>query len=154
MRSPSPSRLLPLVLAALVAGCSSDAPPLPPDTTSVDRTQQLSLSDFTPAAQAMTCDQIAVERATIAAEMQSANDQIASNRARNETAVGVADLTGVFGLPALLATDSDTSAKSQIALLYQRQDTLIKLGDLKHCPNPAPTTTSNSGSKASAQPAQ
>lgn len=152
MRSLSPSKLLPLMLAVLVAGCSSDAPPLPPDTTSIDRTQQLSLSDFTPAAQAMTCDQIAAERASIAADMQQANDKIASDRTRNETAAGIADLTGVFGLPALLATDSDTSAKNQITALYQRQDTLIKLGDLKHCPSPALTTTSNSDSRASAPP--
>jgi hypothetical protein len=135
VRSLSPSKILPLVLAALVAGCSSDAPPLPPDTTSVDRTQQVTLDDFTPAARAMTCDQIAAERATIAADMQRANDQIASDRSRNETAVGIVSLTGGLGLPALLATDSDTNAKDQITALYRRQDRLIELGELKHCPS-------------------
>lgn len=130
------SKLGSVVLAALLLGCASDAPPLPPDTTSINRTRDLSLQDFTPEAQAMTCDQIAAERRQIATTMQQDNDKIAGNRTRNQTAVGFVAFGGLLAAPALLATDDNPAEKDQITALYKRQDTLIQLSALKHCPTP------------------
>jgi hypothetical protein len=117
----------------LLSGCASEAPPLPPDTTSINRTHDLTLEDFTPEARGMNCDQIAEERRQIVAAMQDADDKIAGNRTRNQTAVGFVSFGGLIAAPALLATDSNTNEKDTISALYQRQDTLIKLGALKHC---------------------
>lgn len=117
-------------------GCASEAPPLPPDTTSINRTHELTLEDFTPDARAMTCDQIAAERQQIAVAMQQANDKIAGNRTRNQVAVGFVSFGAGILAPALLMTDSNEGEKDEITTLYQRQDTLIKLGSLKHCPTP------------------
>jgi len=124
-----------IALGALLAACASEAPPLPPDTTSINRARDLTLEDFTPEARAMSCDQIADERIQIARAMMDANSKVAGNRTRNQTAVGFVSFGGLVMAPALLATDSNTPEKDQITALYQRQDTLIKLATLKHCPS-------------------
>ena len=123
------------IATLLLAGCASEAPALPPDTTSINRGRDLTLDDFTAEAQAMTCDQIADERRQIANAMQAANNVVNGNRTRNEILVGVADV-GLLNAPILLFTNSNNAEKDQIAKLYQRQDTLIKLAVLKHCPAP------------------
>jgi len=117
----------------LLAGCASDAPPLPPDTTSINRTHNLTLDDFTPKARAMSCEDIAAERRKIADAMQAANDAIKKNRTRNEVVVGIVDMTGLIGTPLLAASDNNDAEKSEITKLYERQDMLIKLATLKHC---------------------
>ena len=134
MRSFS-SKVAGVALAMALLGCAAEAPPLPSDTTSINRTRDLTLEDFTPEARAMTCDQIADERLQIARAMRDANDKIAGNRTRNQIAAGFFDFGGLIMAPALLATDSNTPEKDQLTALYQRQDTLIKLAGLKHCPN-------------------
>lgn len=65
-----------MIVGVVLAGCASDAPPLPPDTTSVNRTHNLTIADFTPQARAMSCDDIAGERRKIAEAMQAANNAI------------------------------------------------------------------------------
>ncbi len=132
------ARLRAAVAALLLAGCSSAAPPLPPDTTSINRTHDLTINDFTPEAQAMSCGDIADERQKIADAMKGANDAIAGNRTRNEVAAGIFDLGGLVAAPALLASNNNDAEKDQITKLYARRDTLIKLATLKHCPASPP----------------
>lgn len=127
------------IAALLLAGCASPAPPLPPDTTSINRSRDLTLDDFIPEARAMSCDQIAGERRSITDAMQAANVAIAGNRTRNEVVMGVVSLGGLVAAPVLLASDSNNAEKDQNVKLYERQDTLIKLAALKHCAAPPPT---------------
>ena len=122
------------ILALLLAGCASEAPPLPSDTTSVDRSRDLTLDDFTPQAQAMSCDDIGAERRQIADTMQTTNAAVDANRTRNQIAVGFVSFGGLVAAPALLASESNDAEKDQLTKLYERRDTLIKLATLKHCP--------------------
>ena len=118
-----------------LAACAAPAPPLPPDTTSLNRTRDVAASDFSPTDMAMTCSDITAERKTNAAAMKGANDSIEGNRTRNE----VATYLGSMFLVPYLATEGNQAEKDQITQLYQRRDTLIKLAGLKHCPAPPVT---------------
>ncbi|MGO8915054.1 MAG: hypothetical protein ACLQJR_04020 [Stellaceae bacterium] len=120
-----------LALGLLVlAGCAAPAPPLPPDTTSVNRMQELTLGDFSASDAAMSCDDVAAERRTNAAAMKAANDRIEGNRTQNQ----VAGYLGALFLVPYLATEGNYAEKDQITQLYQRHDTLIRLASVKHCP--------------------
>jgi hypothetical protein len=121
--------MLALVAFLLLAGCAAPAPTLPPDTTSVNRTQSLALADFTTADQALSCDQIAAGLRSIDGEMQAANARIEANRVQNE----VAGYFGVLYLVPLVATEGNYAEKDEISRLYQRRDTLVKLAVLKAC---------------------
>jgi hypothetical protein len=122
---------LALGLLAL-AGCAAPPPPLPPDTTSVNRMRSLSASDFSAGDIAMSCGDINAERLTNAAAMKAANDRIEGNRTQNQIA---GYLGGMLLLP-YLATEGNYAEKAEITQLYQRHDTLIELATLKHCPSP------------------
>lgn len=116
----------------LMAGCAASAPALPPDTTSVNRGQTISLQDFSPEDRALSCEQIAAERRQISDAKQGANSRIEANRARNQVAGFIG--SAVF-LPAYIATEGNYREKEEVAKLYARQDTLIKLAGVKHCPS-------------------
>ena len=120
-------------IAFLVAGCASEAPSLPPDTTSVSRSRDLTLDDFTPEARAMSCDQIADERHKINDAMRDANGAVDANRTHNQILVGFSAFGGLVFAPLLLATENNDAEKNDITKLYERQDTLIKLAALKRC---------------------
>jgi hypothetical protein len=123
----------------LLAACASEAPPLPPDTTSVTRSRDLNIDDFTAEARAMSCSEITDERRKIADAMETASNTIAGNRTRNQILVGVFSLGGLVAAPVLLAAEHDDAAKDEITKLYERRDTLMKLATLKHCPAPPPS---------------
>lgn len=122
--------LLTLGAAALLAACSTDAPPLPADTTSVNRAHDITLADFPPSDQALSCAEIADQQRQISAEMQTDNSTIEGNRTRNQVA---GYLTVWFILPAF-AMAPDNSTRNDIGRLYGRRDTLLKLAELKACP--------------------
>ena len=126
----SSSNKLPLaVLGLLLAGCAGSTPPLPPDTTSVNRTRSVTLADFSPEDQAMSCTSIAAERDKIAADLRAANARIEGNRARDQTALYFG---GVLAAPFIANTNDPERAA--VSDLYRRQDTLIKLAAVKACP--------------------
>jgi hypothetical protein len=128
----SKMRVWPLlgIVALLLGACSSSAPALPPDTTSVNSLQRLTLADFTPADAALTCEQIAAERAQIAAGLDAANADIQANRTRNQ----VAGYIGAAFIPlAYLATEGNYAEKDKVKALYGRNDTLVRLGGVKRC---------------------
>jgi hypothetical protein len=127
--SPSSRQALSALALLLLAGCVGSAPPLPPDTTSVNRTRALALSDFAAADAAMSCDAIAGERAANSAAMKAANERIEGNRVRDQALVYATVLSAPF-----IANDNDPERK-EIAERYQRQDTLIKLAAVKGCPS-------------------
>jgi hypothetical protein len=127
-----------ILTALLLACCSTPAPPLPPDTTSINRTRDLTLDDFTPEARVMTCEQIADERRQIADRMSKANDVIASNRSRDEAAMFAALLIAPIAYGGMAAAGSNGPERTENAKLYERRDTLIKLATLKHCPAAIP----------------
>jgi hypothetical protein len=132
--SSSNSARLAAIAALMLAGCTRSAPPLPPDTTSINRSHDLALDDFMPEARAMSCDDISAERRKIADAMQQINASIESHRTRDQ-------IIGYFTFPTLVvvnAVDGDDAGKDQMTQLYQRQDTLIKLSALKHCAAPTP----------------
>ena len=121
------------VTLSLVAGCALSAPPLPTDTTSINRARDLTIDDFTPEARAMNCDEIALERRKTADTMQAVTRTLDESRERNLviTRIGVLVFT-----PLLLAAENNSAEKDQISKLYERQDMLIKLATLKRCPAP------------------
>jgi hypothetical protein len=120
--------------AALLWGCAAPAPALPPDTTSINRSRNLAIEDFTPEARAMNCDDIASERQKIADAFRTANQAIEGNRTRNQIAGYFAAL---YFVP-IVFTENNDAEKDAITKLYERQDMLIKLAALKHCPAPLP----------------
>ncbi len=115
--------------ALLLAGCNTAPPALPPDTTSLNRVRNATLADFPLEDQAMSCDDIAKQRGDIAAAMQADSSAIDANRTRNQIA-------GYFGalfiLPAIAMVPNNTE-RDDVAKLYGRRDTLIKLSALKNC---------------------
>lgn len=125
-----------LVALLLLAGCVGDAPALPPDTTSVNHTQKLTLADFSKDDAAMSCEAIAAERQKIDATMNADNGRIEGNRGRDQGVMYAAGLFGVVGFAAAAPFVANTNdpERNDIAHLYQRQDTLIKLAAVKHCP--------------------
>jgi transaldolase len=117
-------------LALLLIGCATSAPPLPPDTSSVNRVRSIALSDFTPQDAGLSCEQIAEERRTNAAAVRDANAQIEANRKQNQ----VAGFIGAIGFaPAYLATEGNHEDKRRLVEIQEREDVLIKLASLKEC---------------------
>ena len=132
VRSPSPTSTLPLhaLFALVLTGCATVAPPLPPDTTSVNAEHHLSLADFPAQDAAMSCADVAAERTRITAQLDQANANIQANRTRKQ----VAGYIGVAVIPlALLATEGNDTDKAVVQKAYARQDTLIELGQIKRC---------------------
>lgn len=113
----------------MLVGCAGSAPPLPVDTTSVNRSKSVSLADFSAADAQLSCEQIDQERQDIAATMKEANGRIEDNRTQNQ----VAGYLGAHLLLPLVATEGNQAEKDQIAQLYVRQDILIKLAATKGC---------------------
>lgn len=120
-------------LASLVVliGCAGGAPPLPPDTMSVDSVRRSTTADFVPADLALSCRQIALQRSqnydAIELDLHAAQ-QISPN---NEAAM----YAGGFFPPAYLFVKDDKPINDQVQLLYGRNDTLVKLAAVKSCPS-------------------
>lgn len=129
MRSSSTRKLLwaaPLLLAA----CASSAPPLPVDTTAVNRQRDLTEADFTPEALALSCGQIAEEQAQLRDAMAKANQAIADNRTRNQVAGYFAALLIV----PIVAVKGNVAERDSIAKAQERRDQLVQLTRFKSCP--------------------
>lgn len=116
-------------LSVVLAGCATSAPPLPPDTTSVNRTQSLTLDSFAKEDAALSCEQIGAERQQIDQSLRDANGRIEGNRTQNQ----VAGYFGALILVPLVATDNNDAEKAEITRIYGRRDMLIKLGGVKGC---------------------
>jgi hypothetical protein len=116
--------------ALLLAGCASPAPPLPFDTTGTTSLKQVSIADFTSADAALSCAEIASERADLGARVAKANANIKENRVRNQVASSVGLLVTSF---AYIATEGNYADKDAIKNAYARQDVLEKLALLKGC---------------------
>jgi hypothetical protein len=116
----------------LLVGCATAAPPLPPDTTSINRTRTETIESFSEADRALSCEQIAAEQNAIRDRLAADNRKIEDNRTRNV----VAGALGVAVVPLLpaLATVSNSEEKDDIAAQYRRKDVLIKLAAVKTCP--------------------
>jgi hypothetical protein len=116
----------------LAAACAGSAPELPPDTTSLNRTRSLDLSNFSASDAAMSCNDIANERERNSTAIKDANARIAGDRVRDQVAAYIVPLTG-----AVFAGAHDEE-HAGITRLYARQDVLIQLGNVKKCGGPPP----------------
>ena len=105
------------------------APALPPDTTGTNRQQSLTVNDFTPADLAVSCKNIAAERAKNAAKIKADNKAIQADRRSNE----IATYLGIFTVIPYLATEGNYAEKDQITALDHRQDKLMELAAFKKC---------------------
>jgi hypothetical protein len=115
----------------LVAACQGTAPELPPDTTAVNATRTMTLSDFTREDAKLTCLQIQTERRGIANAMLVANQKIDADRTQNQVAgyfLGI-----LYFVPYAAAQGTTHPQKAEVARLYARQDTLIKLASFRRC---------------------
>jgi hypothetical protein len=131
VRSSSSSSTTWITVAALLllAGCAASAPKLPPDTTSINRSRTLTITDFAEPDRALSCEAIGSERRQIADAVAAANARIEANRTKNQVA---GYFGGLFIVPAL-ATEGNYADKDEIARLSQRKDTLIQLASVKGC---------------------
>jgi hypothetical protein len=113
-----------------LVGCTTSAPPLPTDTTAVNRQSIVTLNDFSAADAAMNCTNIVAERKSNQENIDKNNKAIEANRTQNQVA-------GVFGslfIVPYIATEGNYSEKDSIEALNKRQDILLKLSAVKHCP--------------------
>jgi hypothetical protein len=119
------SSLAAVLLGAALAGCSTPAPQLPPETASARKIESYSASDAQ-----KTCDQIAEEWGATSREREAANQNIAANRHQNQVAgyIGAALFPPVY-----LATEGNYADKERLAQLQDRRDTLIDLARTKNC---------------------
>lgn len=113
-----------------MAACSTDAPFLPADTTSLNRAHSVTIADFPPSDRTLTCAEIAKQQRQISEEMEADTTAIADNRTRNQVA---GYFSALFILP-VFATVSNEDERNDIGRLYGRRDTLLKLAELKGCP--------------------
>jgi hypothetical protein len=113
----------------LLGGCAASAPPLPVDTTGLNRARELKLEEFTKEDASLSCDQIAGERHTLAADMRAANERIEANRKQNQ----VAGYFGALFLVPYVATEGNYAETDALTRHYARQDTLIPLATAKGC---------------------
>jgi hypothetical protein len=109
------------------------APPLPPDVTGSNAGGRPSLSEFSAADTALTCEQIAAERVRISETMAADTARIDGNRTRNQVA-GYVGALSLVTLPVLGATEGNYAEKDDIKRLYARHDALIRLAAVKTCP--------------------
>jgi len=121
-----------VTLSAFLAGCASPAPPLPPDTTSVDRVRTDTLADFSTADRALTCLDISAEKAETKDEINIAQGLIYSNQAPNEATLELLGPAFVV-LPGLLPVRENERERADISADYARLDILIRLGKVKAC---------------------
>lgn len=118
-----------LALAVACGGCSTGAPPLPVDTTGVNRTTELKAADFSAEDRALSCEAILKERTGLRQAMEQANADIRVNGQNNQYAT----FFSAFLLPAILAAKSNEEEKNILVLAQARIDTLNQLHVFKKC---------------------
>lgn len=121
-----------LISAFILVGCARSAPVLPPDTSSDDPTAlSKAMLSVPPSIKAMSCTEINSEFENLAKNDQVLEEQIHSNRHKNQTAGYIA---GVIFPPLLLAVDNDDSAKGLLDKNQYYRDQLIITFRAKKCP--------------------
>ena len=124
-------RFVSSISLALVLGCAacSAAPPnLPADTTGMTRTRTLSLQDFNPADQSLSCSDIQGERGRLRQAMVQADNAVRESRSGNQAALF---LVGVLALPVVDYNQDDKALMEKARL---RLDTLAQLSAVRKCP--------------------
>lgn len=132
MRLSLPNRrfILSLFAAGALAACARGAPELPPDYGSVNSSERLTIHHFTEDQLKLTCSEIGDGLTALNEAKDKHEAEIKSKRQQNQTAGYIA---GLLFLPALLATDNSTEAKSGLDDIQTRRDTLIALERFKKC---------------------
>ncbi len=107
------------------------APPLPPDTTSVNRVHGVTLQEFSLSDQVLSCDALAQEQKDNSDALAANNATIAGDRTQNEVAAYMSDT--ILMPVAIFALKPDSSQRYAVTRLYARQDTLASLARVKSC---------------------
>lgn len=122
------------LIAALLAGCATAAPPLPFDTTGVNSRVSLQARDFAPGDLARDCDQLRAEYAANTATQRQDTQAIEGNRTRDQAAMFVSVAGPALLAPlALGATEPNTAERQQFTQLTLRNDTLRQVASFKGC---------------------
>ncbi len=132
MRSSSLNRLWAAGALALVVacgGCSTSAPPLPVDTTGINRTAELTAADFSAEDHALSCEAVQSERTGLRRAMEQANADIRANSQSNQYAT----YFSAFLLPTALAAKTNEEEKNVLVRAQARIDTLNQLHAFKKC---------------------
>ena len=122
---------LAIFVAAALGACSTDAPPLPPDTTAINRVRTVEASEFAAADLALSCEEIARQRDEIGEAIRIAHARVAANSENNQVA---SYLGGVLFAPLLLATEGNYEDKDVIRNGHAKRDMLLRLAAFKNCP--------------------
>lgn len=118
-----------IALVIACGGCSTGAPPLPPDTTAVNRAAELKESDFSAEDGALSCTAIEKERINLRQAMEQANADIRSNSQSNQVA---AYFSG-FVLPVIMVAKTNEEEKNLLVRAQTRIDVLNKVYVFKKC---------------------
>lgn len=118
-----------LALAVACGGCSTGAPPLPADTTGLNRTTELKASDFPAEDRALSCEAIQKERTGLRQAMEQANSDIRANSQSNQYAT----YFSAFLLPTIFAAKTNEEEKNVLVRAQARIDTLNQLHAFKNC---------------------
>jgi hypothetical protein len=121
------------VAVPLLAACAHDAPKLPPDLSTLPRTERLLAGDQQDIAFALLCSDMQLAIAENGARITDDLNVIQSRRGQNQTALYV----GVMFFPPVLAALNDNSAEqAEIDVLKTRRDVLFRIAQAHECEIP------------------
>jgi hypothetical protein len=123
-------RILVIGAVLVVAACAQNAPDLPPDTTGINAVSRMTPASFSPADQALTCQQINAEFDANRAAMQQDDQAITGSRGHDEA---VASAAFLLAGPAAMGLQSHAEARQDYKVRLARNDTLRQLGIIQGC---------------------
>lgn len=110
------------------AGCTRNAPSLPPDVSNVPVAQRLSADDRNSAEFRLSCAQVTAAVQSNRAEAARLESVIESERGRNQAVIFIAGAAG-----AAFAAQSDAE-KARLNVLQEKKDRLLRIAAAKNCP--------------------
>ncbi len=119
-----------LVLGVLLVGCARPAPPLPETVKALNQTLEQAVANLPASTRSLSCRDIGLKMDALKEHDSRLNQQIQSNRGKNQVAGYIG---GVLFPPALLAVDNDSLRKALLDQNQLRRDELIVAQSAKNC---------------------
>tara|TARA_B100000676_G_scaffold293340_1_gene329957 strand:+ start:104 stop:514 length:411 start_codon:yes stop_codon:yes gene_type:complete len=119
-----------LVLGILLVGCARPAPPIPETAKALNQTLEQAVANLPASTRRLSCRDIGLKMDALKEHDSRLNQQIQSNRRKNQVAGYIG---GVLFPPALLAVDNDSLRKALLDQNQVRRDELIVAQSAKNC---------------------